>query len=173
MKSTIFHNFKIEIKKPEECSEEELAEFHKKVIKSGKVLLIGLLPRIKNCAFLAFCYFENNLIGISSIKKPTQSYLEDIISKAKLDRNYNDLNFEIGYSFTEIKFRKNGISRELKQNLLKEMQFKQGIIFSTTAIPSSQKFLKDNGFEKRGESYNGENDIGITYFEKELKNTNK
>ena len=29
------------------------------------------------------------------------------------------------------------------------------------------------GFEKRGESYNGDNDVGISYFEKKLKNTNK
>lgn len=168
MKSTILNNSKIYIKKPDECSEEELTEFHKKVIKGGKVSLIGLLAKIKNCEFLAFCYFENNLIGVSSIKKPIQSYVENIISKAKLDRKFSDLSFEIGYSFTELEFRKNGISRELKQNLLEEMQSKKGIIFSTTAIPSSQKFLKDNGFEKRGESYNGENDIGITYFEKKI-----
>lgn len=168
MKSTVLNNSKIYIKNPDECSENELIDFHKKVIKSGKVSLIGLLARIKNCELLAFCYFENNLIGVSSIKKPNQSYLEDIISKAKLDRKYSDLNFEIGYSFTELEFRKNGISKELKQNLLERMKSKKGIIFSTTAIPTSQKFLKENGFEKRGESYNGENDIGITYFEKKI-----
>lgn len=168
MKSTVLNNSKIYIKSPDECSENELIDFHKKVIKGGKVSLNGLLTRIKNCELLAFCYFENNLIGVSSIKKPNQSYVEDIISKAKLDRKFSDLSFEIGYSFTELEFRKNGISRELKQNLLGEMQSKKGIIFSTTAVPSSQNFLKENGFEKRGESYNGANDTGITYFEKKI-----
>jgi predicted GNAT family N-acyltransferase len=166
MKSDVLNNSVISIKQPRECSEKELNDFHEKVVKGGKVSLNGLLNRIKNCELIAFCYFNNKLIGISSIKKPNQGYLEDIIKKAKLDREYNDLNFEIGYSFTEPEFRKNGISKELKLSLLEKMNSRKGIIFSTTAIPSSQNFLKENGFEKRGESYDGENDIGISYFEK-------
>jgi hypothetical protein len=45
---------------------------------------------------------------------------------------------------------------------------RKGLIFSTTAIKSSQTFLQENGFKSKGNPYDGENDKGITYFEKEL-----
>jgi predicted GNAT family N-acyltransferase len=168
MKSNILESCHIEIKEPVECSENEIREFHELVIKGEKVNPVGLLNRIKNCELLAFCYFEDELVGVSSIKKPNVNYVEDIIYKTRIDRNPAELKFEIGYSVTEPKVRQNGISRELKKYLLEKMKSRNGIIFSTTAIKSSQNFLEENGFEKKGNAYDGENDKGITYYEKRI-----
>ena len=60
-----------------------------------------------------------------------------------------------------------GLCNYWVQWILKNDHQKQ-FLFSALQSEFSQKFLKDNGFEKRGESYNGENDIGITYFEKKI-----
>lgn len=166
MNSDILANCKIEIKKPANCSDGEISAFYEEVKKGGKVILQGLSDRIKNCKLLAFCYYENSLIGVSSIKRPNPGYVADIIKKTEIERKVEDLIFEIGYSFTEPDFRKNGISEELKSRLLEEMKSQDGIIFSTTAIKSSQNFLKENGFKKFGKSYDGENDKGITYYER-------
>ena len=48
------------------------------------------------------------------------------------------------------------------------MAIRKGILFSTTAIASSQKFLADNGFKTSGEPYDGDNDKSIKYYEKLL-----
>lgn len=169
MESEILKKCLIEIKQPNICSDEEILNFHQKVEKGGKVMLQGLLSRIKKCELLAFCYLENKLIAVSSIKKPSQNYINKIIFKAKLDRKAENLIFEIGYSFTEPEVRRNGISQKLKKELLKEMESRNGIIFSTTAIKSSQNFLEQNGFNKYGEPYDGDNDSSITYYEKRMQ----
>jgi RimJ/RimL family protein N-acetyltransferase len=166
MKSDILESCKIEIKEPSKCSEEEISQFYEKVKKGGKVMIQGLKDRIKNCELLAFCYFEDSLVGVSSIKRPTQNYVTNIIAKTKIDRKIEDLTFEIGYSFTESDYRRNGISKELKRRLLKTMEARPGIIFSTTAVKSSQHFLEGIGFKKFGISYDGENDKGISYYER-------
>lgn len=168
MESKILKDCRFEIKEPANCSESEISRFHELVVKGGKVLQEGLLNRIKNCELLAFCYFSNKLVGISSIKNPQGNYVKNIISKARISRDPSELKFEIGYSFTEMDFRKNGISRELKKHLLEAMKSRTGLIFSTTAIKSSQTFLQENGFEHKGNPYDGENDESIRYFEKEL-----
>ena len=74
--------------------------------------------------------------------------------------------FEIGYSFTEPDYRRNGISKELKKELLNQMKSHRGTIFSTTAIKSSQTFLEENGLKKHGKSFDGETDKGIAFYER-------
>ncbi len=162
----ILKSCKIEVKEPKNCSDTEISSFYEEVKKGGKVMLHGLIDRIRNCELLAFCYYKNSLIGVSSIKRPNQNYVADIIQKTEINRNVEDLTFEIGYSYTEPEYRRNGISKELKSNLLEQMKSRTGTIFSTTAIKSSQKFLLENGFKKLGKSYDGENDKGITYYER-------
>lgn len=169
MKTNILKACKIEVKIPNECSEQELNNFYIEVKKGGKVKLQGIQNRIKNCELLAFCYIENKLVGVSSIKKPNSNYVDKIIRKSKIERKVEDLNFEIGYSFTGIEFRRNGISQKLKEELLKKMESRKGIIFSTTAIKSSQNFLEQNGFKKYGYPYDGENDKEIIYYEKVIQ----
>ena len=166
MKSDILSECKIEVKEPTLCSEKEISEFYEEVKKGGKVILHGLRDRIKNCELLAFCYYNSLLVGVSSVKRPKPNYVADIIIKTKINRRVEDLTFEIGYSFTEPDFRRNGISKELKKELLKQIDSCKGIIFSTTAIKSSQHFLEENGFKKYGKPYDGKNDKGISYYER-------
>lgn len=168
MDSEILKICKIEVKEPQNCTDTEISSFYEEVKKGGKVMLHGLIDRIKNCELLAFCYHKNALIGVSSIKRPNPNYVADIIKKAEINRKVEDLTFEIGYSYTEPDFRRNGVSKELKSKLLEQMKSRTGTIFSTTAIKSSQNFLEENGFKKLGKSYDGENDKGITYYERTM-----
>lgn len=166
MNSDILKNCEIEVKEPNSCTATETSSFYEEVKKGGKVMLHGLSERIKNCELLAFCYHKGILIGVSSIKRPNPNYVAEIIKKTELDRKIEDLTFEIGYSFTEPDYRRNGISKELKSKLLEQIKLRGGTIFSTTAIKSSQNFLEETGFIKLGKSYDGDNDKGITYYEK-------
>lgn len=163
--------YKYIIKEPDNCLADEIEMFRKLVIKAGKVELEGLSDRILNCKLLAFCYDPmENLIAISSIKKPQKSYVEKVIKKANLDRLQKNLQFELGYSFTEIGHRRNGINSHLKQLLLNSIKTKNCLLFCTTANPTSQSFLLNNGFIFYGNSYDGENDNKIKYYEKKFGN---
>jgi hypothetical protein len=153
------------VKKPTECEIFEIDNFYKLVLKGGKVKKEGLKERIMNCELLAFYKVNDIIVAISAIKKPTKTYIKDVIQKAKLERDYNDLKFEIGYSFTEKNFRKKGFSSELKSLLLGSIKNAKGILFSTSAISSSQKFLETNGFKNFGIPFDGNNDTKIKYYE--------
>ena len=78
-KSNILEDCFLEIKEPSNCSEKKINNFHELLVEGGKVSQKGLIGRIKNCELLAFCYFNSELIGISSIKKPNVNYIEKII----------------------------------------------------------------------------------------------
>jgi len=93
-----------------------------------------------------FLLYKNSLISVSSIKRPSQNYVSDIIAKTEIDRRAEDSTFEIGYSFTEQHFRRNGISKALKKELLNQKKSRNGTIFLTTAIKRSQNFLEENSF---------------------------
>lgn len=160
-------NYKYLVKEVSNCSKNEVEAFFTLVIKGGKVTEEGLLNRIMNCKFLGFCYnHSDEIIAISSLKRPHESYILKVIKSANLDRLPSELNFELGYSFTESEYRRKGINGELKRKILNEIQFEDCLIFSTTAIPSSQTFLLENGFVNYGKSYDGKNDKNIKYYEK-------
>ena len=103
--------YKFKIKRPLDSTELEIDRFHDLVRKGGKVQKRGLKKRIQNCALLGYCYYKDEIVGVSAIKIPLNSYKVSIIEKSKIDRKPEELNFEIGYSFTEIKHRKKGINK--------------------------------------------------------------
>ena len=153
------------VKEPNECSDVELDKFYELVKEGGKVEIKGLKARINKCVILGFCISDNEIIGVSSIKRPSRNYREGIISKAQIDRKYNELDFELGYSFTDKNYRKKGISTNIKTRLLDWMKDYGGTIFSTTAISSSQNFLLQNEFKHYGITYDGKNDKNLKYYE--------
>ncbi len=155
------------IKKPDSCLDNEIKMFHELVLRGSKVKSKGLSGRILNCKFLAFCYDSNNeIIAISSIKRPLRSYVEKVIKKANLNRSPENLQYELGYSFTVLEHRKKGVNGTLKSHLLDAINDEDCLIFSTTAINSSQTFLKNHGFVCHGNPFDGENDNNIKYYEK-------
>ncbi|WP_316734633.1 hypothetical protein [Pedobacter aquatilis] len=156
------------VKTPAECMLSELFYFFLLVKKGGKVSTQELTQKIYGCQLLAFCYLGDKLVGISAIKMPSRAYILQVHAKAGITRNINNYSFELGYSFTEPELRQMGISRTLKEMLQNKIKHLQGTIFSTTAVPTSQRYLLSQGFIPCGNPYNGIFDDGIVYFEKQL-----
>ncbi|GGI27555.1 hypothetical protein GCM10008119_28240 [Pedobacter mendelii] len=156
------------IKKPADCLLAELFHFYLLLKKGNKVSTKDLSQKIHNCEFLAFCYLENRLVGISAIKRPAKSYIEEVHRKAGVWRNIEEYIFEVGYSFTEDDVRRLGISGTLKQMLQEKIIHHHGMVFSTTAVQTSQRFLKSQGFVACGNPYQGKYDDNIIYFEKRI-----
>lgn len=156
-------------KTPIEATKEELKEFHRLVLEGGKVMEHGLSDRINKSVVLGFCKKDKTIIGISAIKRPQKSYVEKVILNASLIREVENLEYEIGYSFTCSDFRKKGISTSIKSKIIEWMDNVGGTVFSTTAISSSQNFLREKGFTQIGNAYDGDNDRNLKYFELQIK----
>lgn len=157
-----------EIKRPAACSITQLHYFYVLLKKGNKVSPVNLPEKIMSAEFLGFCYEDKQLVGISAIKRPQQDYLLAVHQKAGIRHSLDNRLFELGYSFTLEHARRRGISSTLKTLLLNKIAQQQGIIFSTTATPTSQRFLKNNGFRAFGKPYEGIYDHDIVYFEKAL-----
>lgn len=161
-------NCTFSIKTPADCMLAELFYFYLLVKKGNKVSTIELTQKIYSCQLLAFCYLGNRLVGISAIKRPAQSYIMQVHKKAGIVRNINNYALELGYSYTELEFRQMGISRMLKAMLLSKISQQGGMLFATTAVPTSKRFLISSGFIPYGNPYQGIFDDGIVYFEKRI-----
>lgn len=162
----LLSDYHFEIKRPSDCSMLQLHHFYLLLRRGNKVSPVDLPLKIFNAAFLAFCYNGKKLIGISAIKRPTLSYLQEVYNKAAIIKKIDKPFLEIGYSFTQESVRKKGIGTTLKRLLLKKISDHHGIIFSTTATASSQRFLLANGFRGKGNPYQGKFDNNIIYFER-------
>ena len=159
---------RFEVKKPADCLLAELFNFYSLLKKGNKVSLKNLHEKIYQCELLGFCYSADRLVGISAIKRPDVSYIELVHQKAGILRNMEEFCLEVGYSFTETAVRRYGISSKLKDLLQLKINHYKGIIFATTAIPSSQHYLIARGFSALGNPYQGVYDNDIIYFEKRM-----
>lgn len=162
-------NCYFEIKRPADCSITELHYFYLMLRKGNKVSPVDLPLKILNAEFLGFCYQHKKLVGISAIKKPSKSYLQEVYKKAGIITTIEKPFLEVGYSYTRSFFRQKGISSTLKRMLLQKIILHGGILFSTTATPSSQRFLLNNGFRPCGNPYQGIYDNNIIYFERNIQ----
>lgn len=152
------------IKKPLDCTEEELESFESLVLLGGQVDPNGLKNRIKNCKLLGFYYSDNKeLIGVSAVKQKEKISVERIKNKAKVtDKEIPTV--ELGYSVTKAEFRGKGINKEINDALLENVQDEK--IYATTDNDTMRKYLIGKGFSKKGDSFQGTYNENLDYFEK-------
>ncbi len=108
----------IVVKKPSECSEDELDSFEGLVRKGGEVIGAGLRDRIQNANRLVFL-IENDgtLAGIAALKEPIIDYKKKVFKDARSKENPEEFTFEVGWIYVEEQFR----GLKYSQTLLKEV----------------------------------------------------
>lgn len=144
---------KFYIKRPQECSELEIDEFIQLILDGGQVDTRFLMNRIKNAKFLAFCYVNEELVSISSIKVPDIGYKNRIFRSSAIETEANLHSFEIGYSVTQEKHRGNGYNFKLNRELLTKLE--KCKIYATTANSGMIRLLKKLDFKSIGVKYKG------------------
>lgn len=152
------------IKKPKECTKEEIELFKELVLLGGQVDPIGLDDRIKSCKYLGFYYSDTNeLVGVSALKeKNKKSVIRTRLKANVLDDEVPKT--ELGYSVTKPRFRGKGINRQLNDKLLEKMKDEK--IYATTDNDTMRNYLINRGFKKKGNSFRGSYNNNIDYFEK-------
>lgn len=152
------------IKKPIDCSNEELELFKNLVLAGGQVDPNGLENRIKNCKLLGFYYNDQKeLVGVSALKSKSPNSVKIVKSKAKISGKGMP-KLELGYSVTKKEFRGRGINRALNDKLLNEISGEK--IYATTDNDTMRKYLIEKGFTKKGKSFKGRYNENLDYFEK-------
>lgn len=152
------------IKKPIDCSKEELELFMNLVLEGGQVDPDGLEERIKNCRLLGF-YFNDKkeLVGVSALKSKTSNSVKAIKAKAKVtDKIIPEV--ELGYSVTKKEFRGQGINKIINDKLLEEAKDEK--IYATTDNDTMRKYLSEKGFIKKGSSFKGKYNKNLDYYER-------
>ncbi len=151
------------IKKPTDCTNEELEHFKKLVLAGGQVSANGLEARIRKCKALGFFYVDNELIGVSAIKQKGKESVNRTQEKAKI-KGKEIPTLELGYSYTKPEFRGQGINKKLNDGLLELIADEK--IYATTDNDTMREYLATNGFKKIGESFKGNFNENLDYFER-------
>lgn len=142
------------VKKPSDCSAEELAAFKQLVLAGGEVGKVGLEVLIKAAICLVFHYTENQeLAGIGALKAPRNSYKDKVFKRAKSSENAADFPYELGWLFVVEKFRGQGLSRELAEAALKLAGGKG--VYATTRVDNCPMCRTNTRleFKRSGEPY--------------------
>lgn len=152
------------IKKPIDCSQEELELFKSLVLLGGQVDPNGLKERIANCKLLGFHYNDKKeLVGVSALKSKSPNSVKAVQSKAEISESLNP-QFELGYSVTKKEFRGQGINKAINDKLLDEISGEK--VYATTDNDTMRHYLIEKGFTKKGKSFKGKYNENLDYFEK-------
>ena len=142
------------IKKPSECTAQELTAFEAMVRKGNEVNPAGLSKRIQNAAFLMFIFEDDSsLIGVSALKHPNPGYREDAFTRARSELHPDDYGLELGWIFVAESHRGRGLSRELVERLVTCAETDR--IYATTREDNlpMQRTNKRCGFHLEGSPY--------------------
>lgn len=140
------------IKTPDDCTDEEKKKFIKLVEKGNEVDKASL-PKLVNSAYLlAFSYIGDNLVGAGGIKRPYDSHRKGVFEKASSFLNHEEFEVELGWIYTEKKFRKRGIAKNITRELLGKVKDRK--IYTTTRTDNKiRDMLKEFLFYESGEEY--------------------
>jgi hypothetical protein len=143
--------YSVEIKKPGDCTDNELHEFALLVKKGGEVA-DGVEARLKRADVLGFIRYEKTIVGVGALKKPAFAYRNGIFQKAQATANPSDFTREIGWLFVEQEHRGKQ-TRELITTLLNAARSK--LVYATTrkANEKLQRILKHHHFLQNGVAY--------------------
>lgn len=100
-------------KQPNECSEDELAQFETLVLEGGEVIPQGLSGRIKNARNLIFVRDKSSFIAIGALKRPNENYKKDVFKKAGVPEFIDGYTFEIGWLYASPSARGKGVGKAI------------------------------------------------------------
>lgn len=147
--------FQIKIIKPDDCSSELLEVFYDIVLSGKQIPEKFIAGGLKRSDFLAYCLSNDKIVGVASIKNPTDNYRTSVFTKAKVPHLADKYDLEIGYAVTLEQHRGNGISPKLINSLINHCSLNS--FYATTKNDSMRKILDKLSFEKAGSDYENDN----------------
>jgi hypothetical protein len=109
----------------------------------------NLISKAERCKFICIVYKDKKPIGIGGIKKKTES--DFTTEKASLINLANQFEWELGYLYTNPKYKGLGIASSIVKILISE--YGKGNLMASTEInknPAMVHILNKNGFKQYG-----------------------
>lgn len=138
------------IKTPQDCRPQELAEFARLVAEGGQVALKDLEANIKKSLYLGFVTQKGELIGIAAIKQPPFEKRKIVFAAAQTNSDPNGVELELGYFFTVENHRGKGVNHTLVVELLKRIGDKPVFSMTRQDNATAKKLLLKFGFHFQG-----------------------
>lgn len=150
--------YRIEAKKPADCSASELEQFVKLVMDGGEVI-DGLNDRIRKAASLAMMYSSDEMIGTAAVKRPYANYRNKVFGGARTDKVPGDYPFELGWIYIAPKHRGKGKTEPLIKAAMDSLD--RAPVFATTRENNQRMHhvLKKTGFVRSGVPYVSQQDV--------------
>jgi len=141
---------------PSQCSDSELNEFEALVLEGGEVIADGLQQRIKKAEELLFAK-DNVLIGVGAIKRPYDSYKNNVFKKSGVPELAANYYYELGWIYTSLSSRGKGVGRKIMEAILNSVG--NSSCFATTREDNDAMhyLFGQYSFEKLGNSYKSDN----------------
>jgi ribosomal protein S18 acetylase RimI-like enzyme len=143
------------LKRPEECTAEELAEYVRLLRRGRQVKGAALERRVRSASRLAFHRDGADLVGIAALKRPLPSYKKRVFDKAGVPERAPGFDTELGWAYTAPEHRGRGICKSLVDRLLRSAP--QESVFATTRAGNvpMRGILSEVGFQKVGDPFPG------------------
>lgn len=143
--------YSVQVKKPDDCTNNELHDFALLVKKGGEVA-DGIEARLKKADVLGFIRYEKAIVGVGALKKPALAYRNGVFQKAQATASPGDFTREIGWLFVEQNHRGKQ-TRELITSLLDAARSKHVYATTRKANDKLQRILKHHRFFQNGVAY--------------------
>ena len=147
---------KIALKEPALCTTDELDQITNLILSGGEVASGGLYQRVKNAKTLAFAKDENDkIVSVGALKRPVESYKLAVFTKSGQKDEANRFRFELGYLFTDQKYRGSGLASGIIEKLVTSLHGQPCFTTLREDNKPSSHLLTKNGFSPLGSSYKG------------------
>lgn len=143
----------VSIKKPGECTAEELQGFVAFVLAGGEVMTAELNERVRKAEFLVFLSQDGCLKGIAAVKKPAPGHRIRVFQKAHASRQDTAFPFELGWVFVLPSSRGAGFSHKLVNASLSTISGQGIFATSRTDNRAMHRVLKAHGLFSVGQPF--------------------
>lgn len=143
----------ITLKRPGDCSEEELSRFRAVVAAAGEVSEAGLQPLIGRAEALAFLESHGEIIGVGALKRPRSIYRAKVFQKANAPSKASDFDLELGWVVVDEAHRGRGHSRSIAEGLLERSRGRRIYATSVSTNEPMHKTLAQCGFAQEGAAW--------------------
>ena len=141
-----------DIKKPKDCSKDEIDRFVALVSRGGEVS-DGIEGRIIKAQALGFVKYDKYPVGVAAIKRPLKAYREKVFEKSGSELNKDDFLLELGWVYLKENHRNKGLMTPLIEEMLSSVDGRA--IFATTRNSNVVmiQLLEHFGFKQSGSCY--------------------
>ena len=157
------------IKKPSECTADEIDRFCKLVDEGGEVV-DGLRNRVTSRGVtLAFIRIGDEIAAVGALKRPYESYRQRVAAKSEVGLDVSTYPAELGWIFVAKSHRGKRLSNLVVEKLLADWEMRKiasqsaGGLFATSDVANAvmHKTLKHFSFVEAGKPYSSDKDAGM------------